>query len=325
MIVWLWDAGSGRGVTDDQNRARRAAETLMRTGRADAARVEKARLMTGLSALTSGYMRTGDGWTAQAWPDGLIRWVPLPAGTATGGLVTGHATEHENGRASRDEQDRQPSRNRHARAAPDSPRLLKIMKGRDQMAQNEHISGQESPPKAPFDVTVPNVARIYDYLLGGKDNFQADRDAAGELYKLLPGVAQACTQNREFLRRAVRYLAGQAGIGQFIDIGSGLPTAENTHQIAQEIRLGARVVYADNDPVVVAHGRVLLASSPDVAVIEADLRRPATITANPALPDLVDPAEPVAFLLVAVLHFIQDSEDPYGIVNVLGSVMAPGS
>jgi hypothetical protein len=206
------------------------------------------------------------------------------------------------------------------------PAYCGLGEGRDQMAHSEQINGRERMvPDVRFDVTVPNVARIYDYLLGGKDNFHGDRDAAVELYKLLPDVAQACRQNREFLRRAVRYLAGQAGIDQFIDIGSSLQTVENTHQIAQEIRPGARVVYADNDPVVVAHARVLLASSPDVAVIDADLRRPGTITANPALLELVDPSGQVAFLLVAVLHFIQDSKDPYGIVNVLRSVMAPGS
>ncbi len=180
-------------------------------------------------------------------------------------------------------------------------------------------------PRVGFDATVPNVARIYDYLLGGKDNFAADRDAAGELCKVLPDVAVACRHNREFLRRAVRYLADQEGIGQFIDIGSGLPTASNTHEIAQAARPGARVVYADNDPVVVAHGQALLGSSPDVAVIYADLRRPGVIVGSPLLGKLVDFAEPVAFLLVTVLHFIHDGEDPYGIVGVLRSVMAPGS
>lgn len=179
--------------------------------------------------------------------------------------------------------------------------------------------------RAAFDVTVPNVARMYDYLLGGKDNFTADRDAAGQLLTVLPDVAVACRQNREFLRRAVRYLAAEAGIGQFVDIGSGLPTACNTHQIAQAARPGARVVYADNDPVVVAHGQVLLAESPDVAVIEADLRQPGDLVGHPLLRELVDLSEPTAFLLVAVLHFIQDDEDPYGIAGYLRSVMAPGS
>lgn len=186
----------------------------------------------------------------------------------------------------------------------------------------EH-SGRVS--RAAFDVSVPNVARIYDYLLGGKDSYAADRDAAEELRKVLPDVVAACHQNREFLRRAVRYLAGQEGIAQFVDVGSGLPTASNTHEIAQAVRPDARVVYVDNDPVVVAHGRALLGSSPNVAVIAADLREPGAIAGNPVLRELVDFSEPAAFLLVAVLHFIQGHEDPYAIVGTLRSVMAPGS
>lgn len=158
----------------------------------------------------------------------------------------------------------------------------------------------DQAPKASFDVTVPNVARIYDYFLGGKDNFAADREAAEEL-------------------------ASDLGIGQFIDIGSGLPTADNTHEIAQEIRPDARVAYVDYDPVVVAHGRALLESSPNVAVIEADLRRPGVIVGSHSLADLVDFSAPVAILLTAVLHFIPDDEDPYGIVDILRCVMAPGS
>jgi SAM-dependent methyltransferase len=178
---------------------------------------------------------------------------------------------------------------------------------------------------AGFDVSVPNVARIYDYLLGGKDNYAADRDAAEELRTVLPDVEVACRQNRAFHRRAVTYLAGEAGIGQFVDIGSGLPTASNTHQIARAARPGARVVYVDNDPVVVGHGRALLERSPDVAVIDADLRDPGAIVTDRSLTKLVDFTQPVAFLLVAVLHFIPDEEDPCGIVEVLQSVMAPGS
>ncbi len=173
--------------------------------------------------------------------------------------------------------------------------------------------------------SVPNVARIYDYLLGGKDNYQADRDAAGELRAVLPDLAAACRQNREFLRRAVAYLAGQEGIRQFVDIGSGLPAVTNTHEIAQAVRPGARVVYADNDPVVVAHGRAVLESSLNVAVVDADLRRPGDIVGGPLLAELVDFSEPVALLLVAVLHFIEDNQDPYGIVAMLRSVLVPGS
>jgi hypothetical protein len=176
-----------------------------------------------------------------------------------------------------------------------------------------------------LDVTVPNVARIYDYFLGGKDNFAADRAAAEELRGLLPDAGAACRENRAFLRRAVRYLASEAGIGQFIDIGSGLPTASNTHEIAQAIRPDARVAYVDYDPVVVAHGQALLGSAPGVAVIDADLRCPGVIAGSGPLADLVDFSAPVAIVLAAVLHFIPDNDDPYGIVDVLKSVMAPGS
>jgi hypothetical protein len=179
--------------------------------------------------------------------------------------------------------------------------------------------------KASFDVTVPNVARIYDYFLGGKDHFAVDREAAEELRSLLPDAEMACRENRGFLRRAVRYLASDPGIGQFIDIGSGLPTASNTHEIARAIRPDARVAYVDYDPVVVAHGRALLGSSPGVAVIEADLRRPGVIVGSQPLADLVDFSAPVAILLAAVLHFIPDNDDPYGVVDILKYVMVPGS
>jgi hypothetical protein len=176
-----------------------------------------------------------------------------------------------------------------------------------------------------FDISVPNVARIYDYFLGGKDNFAADRNAAGELRRLLPDVEMACRENRDFLRRAVRYLAGEAGIRQFIDIGSGLPTAENTHGVAQAIRPDSRTVYVDYDPVVVAHAHAILGASPNVVVIDADLRRPGGIIGREVVWGLIDFTEPVAILLVAILHFIHDAEDPYGAVGILNSVMAPGS
>jgi hypothetical protein len=178
----------------------------------------------------------------------------------------------------------------------------------------------------PFDVTVPNVARIYDYLLGGKNNYEADRRVASELQLSVPDVALACQQNRGFLQRTVRYLAGEAGIRQFIDIGSGLPTVQNTHQIALDVASDTRVVYVDYDQVVVAHGRALLEdSAKQVVVVEGDLRSPGPILGSQAMTDLIDFTEPVAILLVAILHFIRDAEDPYGVVGTLKSVMAPGS
>ena len=180
------------------------------------------------------------------------------------------------------------------------------------MARDEHVSDEEDPvPGIRFNPTVPDVARIYDYLLGGKNHFAADRVAAEELSAVLPDAAVACRENRDFLRRAVRYLAGEAGIGQFIDIGSGLPTADNTDEVAKAIRPDARVVYADYDPIVVTHGRALLQTSDDVAVIEGDLRRPGAILGSVELGELINFSKPVAI--------------PNGILGILKSVMAPGS
>ena len=140
-----------------------------------------------------------------------------------------------------------------------------------------------------LDITVPNVARIYDYLLGGKDNFEADRKAAEELAKLIPGSAQTCRANREFLGRVVGYLAGEAGIRQFLDIGSGLPTARNVHEIAKGINRHARVVYVDYDPMVVLHSYAILEDKPrGVAVVEADLRSPGGIIDHLQVQELID-------------------------------------
>jgi hypothetical protein len=175
-----------------------------------------------------------------------------------------------------------------------------------------------------FDTTVPNAARIYDYLLGGKDNYQADRDAAARLLAVLPGSARACRDNRDFLQRAVRYLAG-TGVRQFIDIGSGLPTAGNVHQVAQEADPGARVAYVDYDPVVLAHARALLATSPAVAVIDGDLRKPGEILAHPDLNKLIDFSQPVAVLLMAVLHFLTDDEHPHEVIQEITADLAPRS
>jgi hypothetical protein len=175
------------------------------------------------------------------------------------------------------------------------------------------------------DASVPNVARIYDYLLDGKDNFAADRDAAAELLSLIPDAQAACHQNRVFVRRAVRFLAGQAGIRQFIDIGTGLPTQGNVHDIAQATALDARVAYVDYDPVVVSHAQALLATTSTVAVINGDLRNPGQILTDPALRELIDFSQPVAILLPAILHFITDDEHPYQITGTLKAAIPPGS
>jgi trans-aconitate methyltransferase len=176
-----------------------------------------------------------------------------------------------------------------------------------------------------FNTSVPNVARIYDHLLGGKDNFDVDRQAAGRLLRAVPDAAVAARQNRDFLRRAVGFLAGGCGIEQFIDIGTGLPTRGNVHEIAQQFTPDARVLYVDNDPVVVTHAQALLADNATTVAINRDLRDADQILRHPALRALIDMDAPVAVLLVAVLHFVKDSDGAYEIVERLNGAMAPGS
>jgi SAM-dependent methyltransferase len=176
-----------------------------------------------------------------------------------------------------------------------------------------------------FRPDIPSPARIYDYLLGGKDNYPADREAAEEIIAAIPDARTFAVQNRAFMRRAVRYLATEAGIRQFIDIGAGLPTQGNVHEIAQQAAAGSRVVYVDNDPVVLAHGRVMLHGLPDTAIVGQDLRQPGAILADSELNKLIDFAEPVGLMLVAVLHFLADDEDPGSLVSQLLDGLAPGS
>jgi hypothetical protein len=161
---------------------------------------------------------------------------------------------------------------------------------------------------------VPNPARIYDYFLGGKDNFPADREVAEQVVAIAPVARDIVEDNRAFLRRAVRLLAGEAGIRQFIDLGSGLPTQGNVHEIAQAVAPDARVVYVDNDAMVVTHSRALLAGD-NTAAIEADLRDPDSVMRHPEVRELIDFDQPIALLLMAILHFVPDEEDPYGIVS----------
>jgi O-methyltransferase involved in polyketide biosynthesis len=177
-----------------------------------------------------------------------------------------------------------------------------------------------------LDVTTPNVARIYDFLLGGKDHYHADRVAAAQLACALPHCPEAARENRAFLGRVVRHLAGN-GIRQFLDIGSGLPTAANTHQAAQQVSHAARVVYVDYDLTVCAHARALLQDGPaaevGVDVVQADVRDLDEVIAGASA--LLDFTEPVAVLLLAVLHFLPGSDDPHAIVRDLTGNLAPGS
>jgi SAM-dependent methyltransferase len=165
---------------------------------------------------------------------------------------------------------------------------------------------------------------MYDYYLGGKDNFAADREAAAKVLEVAPFAPGLARQNRGFLTRAVRCLA-EAGITQFLDIGAGLPTRGNVHEIARQIHPDARVVYADNDPVVVTHGRALLGIDTGTVVVQRDLRRPADILGDPAVRELIRFEEPVGLLLVSVLHCLDADDDPYGVVAEIHRALAPGS
>jgi hypothetical protein len=182
-------------------------------------------------------------------------------------------------------------------------------------------------PDAKFRPDVPNVARMYDYMLGGKDHYPADRAAAQRAFAATPEdvVRGGVLQNRKFLGRAVRYLAGELGVRQFLDIGTGLPTMNNVHEVAYAAAAGTRVVYVDNDPVVIAHGRDMLNGVPNATIIPGDLRDPAGILADGVLRSWLDFSQPIAVLLVAVLHFISDEEDPRGIVAALMDAVPPGS
>jgi hypothetical protein len=178
---------------------------------------------------------------------------------------------------------------------------------------------------AGLDVTRPNQARVYDYLLGGKDNFEADRAAANKVLRVAPIMARAVRLNREFHQRAALWIAGQ-GVSQFVDVGCGLPTEENTHQVVCQVQPQARVLYMDNDPVVVSHGQALLPRGSDrVAVMAGDIRDPRTIIERVRSWPHADLDEPTGVLLTAVMHFIADDEDPWAMVALLMSALAPGS
>jgi hypothetical protein len=182
---------------------------------------------------------------------------------------------------------------------------------------DEQVSG--------LDTSVAHPARVYDYWLGGKDNFAADREAAERVLAVTPGLRQRVQANRAFLARAVRYLATEAGIRQFLDIGTGIPSANNTHEVAQSAAPDSRVVYVDNDPIVLVHARALLVSAPEgiTQYVEGDLRQPGPVLEAAAR--TIDFGQPVALLLIGVLHLIQDSEGPYEIVAGLMAALPAGS
>ena len=185
------------------------------------------------------------------------------------------------------------------------------------------------PPSAQdsvsFDTSVAHIARVYDYWLGGKDNFAADRAAGDEALQAYPDLVSSVRANRAFLARGVRYLAAEAGIRQFLDIGTGIPTANNTHEVAQSVAPESRVVYVDNDPIVLAHARALLVSGPSGATsyLDADLRDSAQVLDYAR--GRLDFSQPVGVMLVAVLHLIGPEDDPQGIVRQLMDAVPPGS
>jgi hypothetical protein len=184
-------------------------------------------------------------------------------------------------------------------------------------------ASRDEPPS--FDTSVAHVARVYNYWLGGKDYFAADRAAGEQAIKAFPDIVLSARANRAFLARAVRFLTGEAGVRQFLDIGTGIPSASNTHEVAQSVAPESRIVYVDNDPVVLTHARTLLTSDPAGATdyIDADLRDPEHILAGAAR--VLDFRRPVAVMLMAILQHLGDEDDPYRVVSTLMSAVPPGS
>lgn len=186
-------------------------------------------------------------------------------------------------------------------------------------------AGAAPPPG--IDTSVPQSARVYDYMLGGKDNYPPDRAMGDAIFQQIPSVRLQVREQRAFLGRAVRYLAAEAGIRQFLDIGTGIPSAGNVHDVAQAVAPESRVLYVDNDPLVLAHARALMPGGPQgrVTFIEADLREPEAILADPAVAETLDLTEPVGLVLVGVMHHLRDLDDPQRIVTTLLAALPPGS
>lgn len=186
------------------------------------------------------------------------------------------------------------------------------------------MSKEERVPPG-IDTNKPSVARVYDFMLGGKDNFAIDRQVSELALEITPDGQAAARANRAFLRRVVHYLAAEAGIRQFLDLGSGLPTQGNVHEIAQAVDPAARVVYVDSDPIVLSHGRALLGNTETTRVIQADVRSPEDVLGHPAVLGFLDFEQPVALLLLSILHHVRDDEDPAGIAATLRAPLVAGS
>ena len=190
---------------------------------------------------------------------------------------------------------------------------------------NEDTGTQQVPPE--INTNVPQSARVYDYWLGGKDHFPADRALGDAIAEALPTIRTQVRAQRAFLGRAVRYLTRDAGIRQYLDIGTGIPSAGNVHDVAQEVAPESRVLYVDNDPIVLAHARALMAGTAEgpVAFIQADLREPEAILSDPAVAGTLDLDQPVGLVLIGVMHHLRDDDDPRRIVATLVDALAPGS
>ncbi len=176
-----------------------------------------------------------------------------------------------------------------------------------------------------IDTSRPHPARLYNYYLGDKDNYVVDREAAAEVLRAAPEVRAMARENRAFLQRAVRFLVGEAGIRQIIDIGTGIPSAGNVHEVARQVAPEVRVAYLDNDPIVHVHACALLTGDGNTSIVLADLREPEAILAHPGVRELIDFSQPVAVLLIAIAHFLTDDEDPGRIIAALSDALAPGS
>jgi S-adenosyl methyltransferase len=206
------------------------------------------------------------------------------------------------------------------------PRRLRPVSSHDTPAEHQATDIPERAGEPPsYDTGIAHPARVYDYWLGGKDNYEADRAAAQQVMEAVPSILPAVRANRAFLRRAVQYLAGEAGIRQFLDIGTGLPTGDNTHEVAQQAAPESRVVYVDNDPIVLAHARALLDSTPEgaTAYIEADAGDTEAILA--AAREVLDFSQPVAVMVLCVMQYVPDSAGPHQIVSRLMDVVPAGS
>jgi hypothetical protein len=190
------------------------------------------------------------------------------------------------------------------------------------VAADGPLGGGEYPD---FDVSKPNVARIYDAMLGGKDNFAADREFVAEVLRFAPMAPLGAISNRQFLRRAVQYLVVEAGVTQFIDLGSGLPTQGNVSEVAHQFNPRARIVHVDNDPIVYTHSKALLADAQRTDFVVGDVRRPREILTDPVVESMIDFGQPVGLLLFAVLHHVEDSDHPERFVAEFRAAMPAGS